>query len=362
MSTNNSAVFNSIALGSGFSDKNGVHYTLASSGSGVYTYNSDINPQYTIGVDAFNPNFNTNFQNLVNFTGQNTVTIIGANAFSGCYALSNINIGNSVINIDNDAFNNCTALTNVTIPDSVTNIGDQAFLYCIGLTNITIGNRVTNIGSQSFYLCVGLKNVTIPDSVTNIGSQSFYNCSGLTNVTIGNNVANIGNLTFFNCTALTNVTIGNSVTSIGNYAFSQCQALPSITIGNSVTTIGIRAFYNCQSLTNVYFTSTTCPSLGGSVFYGDNSTAYVPTGFDNIPGLYTNGVTNVVTGAEPPSAPGNVQAVTYQYGNATVTWSQPESITPIIKYTITSIPSTSTIIVNNTTTTANFSGLKNGTT
>jgi len=293
MSSFNTAVFNSIALGSGFSDRNGVHYTLASSGSGVYTYNSDINPQYTIGIDAFNPNFNTNFQNLVNFTGQNTVTAIGNYAFYGC-----------------------SNLTSLTIPTSATSIGRRTFKNCTNLTSITI-----------------------PNSVLTINFESFCNCTNVTSVTIGNNVTFIDQQAFFFDTSLTYVNIPSSVTSLGYNAFARCSNL------------------------NIYFSSTTCPSLLGDVFFqANNSTAYVPTGFDNVSGLLSNGIRNVVTGVGPPSTPGNVQAVTYQYGNATVTWTQSTSTPSVTSYTVTSIPSSSTIIVNNTTTTANFSGLKNGTT
>ena len=60
-----------------------------------------------------------------------SVTSIGDNAFTSCYALSSVTIPNSVKSLGNSAFDGCTGLTSVTIPNSVTNIGDNAFAYCI---------------------------------------------------------------------------------------------------------------------------------------------------------------------------------------------------------------------------------------
>ena len=51
------------------------------------------------------------------------------------------------------------SLTSVTIPDSVTNIGADAFSGCSSLTSVTIPNSVTSIGSGTFYGCTSLTSV-----------------------------------------------------------------------------------------------------------------------------------------------------------------------------------------------------------
>ena len=77
----------------------------------------------------------------------NSVTNIGAGAFSDCENLTGVIIGNSVISIGDRAFRACS-LTNVTIPGSVTNIGVEAFADNYFLTSAYfLGNAPSNDGS-----------------------------------------------------------------------------------------------------------------------------------------------------------------------------------------------------------------------
>ena len=210
----------------------------------------------------------------------NSVTEIGAAAFSDCESLISIVVEQG--NVKYDSRDNCNAIIetasntliigcqNTTIPNSVTRIGDWAFEKCSGLTSITIPNSVTSIGKGAFYGCYDLTSITIPNSVTEIGSCAFQDCTALTSVTIPNSVTSIGEGTFYGCSNLTSVTIPNSVMSIGIYAFSGCSSLTSVTIPNSVTSIGAGAFENCSSLTSI-----TIPNsvkwIGGYAFKGCSS-------------------------------------------------------------------------------------------
>ena len=99
----------------------------------------------------------------------------------------------------------CSGLTTVTIPNSVTSIGASAFSFCSGLTMVTIPNSVTSIGEFAFQYCSDLTSVTIPNSVTSIGRGVFFECSSLTSVTIPNSVTSIGEFAFRGCTGLTSV-------------------------------------------------------------------------------------------------------------------------------------------------------------
>ena len=230
-------------------------------------------------------------ESLTSVTIPDSVTSIGWHAFDGCTSLTGIwvaegnshyasdasgvlfnkdkttlvqcpgafaayTIPNSVTSIGADAFSYCRSLTSVTIPDSVTSIGESSFYKCTSLTSVTIPDSVTSIGYKAFGSCESLTSVTIPDSVTSIGDGAFSCCTSLTSVTIPNSVTSIGDSAFFDCTSLTSVTIPNSVTIIGVAAFSCCTSLTSVTIPDSVTIIGGSAFFDCDNLTDVYYTGT----------------------------------------------------------------------------------------------------------
>ncbi len=211
----------------------------------------------------------------------NSVTEIGNCAFNRCWGLTSVTIPNSVTTIGDRAFSYCGRLTSVTIPNSVTTIGAEAFSDCSGLTSVTIPNSVTTIGIYTFHNCIGLTSVTISNSVTTISEGAFDNCRGLTSVTIPNSVVSIGNRAFSDCSGLTSVTIPNSVTAIGGSAFSGCSGLTSVTIPNSVTTIGDGAFY-CESLKSIYCQWTEpieCDPFSYLSYYMCNNVVlYVPVG------------------------------------------------------------------------------------
>ena len=208
--------------------------------------------------------------------------------------------GLPVIGIGTQAFIDCTGLTSITIPDSVIIVGPEAFSGCYNVTEFYIeegnvayhstGNclietesktliagckasqipsdgSVTNIGMAAFRGCKDLTSITIPDSIISVDREAFSHCTGLTSVIIGNGVTDIGYETFAFCDNLTNLLIGNSVTSIGSQAFQYCSNLTSIVIPSSVTSIGSHAFSYCTSLTNVTIPESVT-TIGSEAFNG----------------------------------------------------------------------------------------------
>ncbi|MBP5658714.1 MAG: leucine-rich repeat domain-containing protein [Paludibacteraceae bacterium] len=83
--------------------------------------------------------------------------------------------------IVSEAFKNNTEITSVTLPENVTTIEGQAFMGCTALTDLDLGS-VQQISSYAFEGCTSVDNVVIPPTVTNIDAYAFYGCTALHNV------------------------------------------------------------------------------------------------------------------------------------------------------------------------------------
>lgn len=172
-----------------------------------------------------------------------TVTSIGADAFSCCYSLRSIKIPNSVTSIGENAFLMCSSLESVAIPDSVESVGEWAFAECTSLKSAKISNKLSIISSWMFSNCNSLSNVVIPDSVKTIAQSAFVDCSSLSQVSIPESLESIGDWAFCNCSSLSDVTLPESLKIIGYESFSKCTALKSVVIPKNVKSIGYGAFY-----------------------------------------------------------------------------------------------------------------------
>ena len=219
------------------------------------------------------------------------VTSIGERAFSGCEALTSIEIPNSVTSIGERAFFGCKALTSVEIPNSVTSISTGAFEGCEALTNIDVAEGNANYVSidgvlydkekKTLIQCPGRKNnIEIPNSVTEIGDDAFWGCEALTNIEIPNSITSIGAEAFCGCKALKKIKIPNSVTSIGDHAFCECKALKKIKIPNSVTKIEEGAFKWCEALTSIEIPNSVT-SIGEWAFDGCKALTNIDVAEDN---------------------------------------------------------------------------------
>lgn len=103
---------------------------------------------------------------LTSVTIPNSVTAIGSQAFQACTGLTSIVVESG--NTEYDSRDNCNAIIETStnrlrqgckttvIPNSVTSIGAYAFSGHSTLTDITIPNSVTEIGSSAFEYCSSL--------------------------------------------------------------------------------------------------------------------------------------------------------------------------------------------------------------
>lgn len=181
-----------------------------------------------------------------------SLEFIDRSAFARCTALTDVEFGEKLIFIDEGAFEGCTGLTSVTIPGNVKQIGDKAFAGCSGLTEITISNGVEEIGDNAFEGCTGLTSITVPDSVERIGKDAFRRCTGLTSVELGDGFSAIFSGTFAVCTSLTRITIPDSVRVIHDGAFEACIQLTEVTLGFWISQVSPLAFSSCTSLTSIH--------------------------------------------------------------------------------------------------------------
>ena len=267
----------------------------------------------SIGNCAFNCCYR-----LTSITIPHSVTSIGEDVFSQCSSLKFIDVASensNYISVNGVLFNKdktelkCYPASktgdNYVIPDSVTSIGASAFSSCDDLTSIAIPDSVIYIGSYAFYNCTSLKTVAIPASVEYIEFEAFYNCTSLKEVTIPASVKFISDEAFGYCydkkvdgfkinyvnntwghwyatkngfsdeaclvtNELDDGTLeidryagnsatyeipaeigGKKVTGIKSNAFSGCTEMTSVTIPDSVTYIDYSAFYNCTLLKEV---------------------------------------------------------------------------------------------------------------
>ncbi|MBR3886260.1 MAG: fimbrillin family protein [Alistipes sp.] len=96
-------------------------------------------------------------------------------------------------------------------------------------------------------------------------------------ITFDGDVTSIGSGAFVSCNC-TDIVLPNSVISIGDTSFA-ASSITSIVIPNGVQTIEANAFRTCSSLENVYFKSTTPPTIGEYVFvsvWSDEAGDWIP--------------------------------------------------------------------------------------
>ena len=252
---------------------------------------------------------------------------IGANAFSYCSNLQQIEIPDSCVSIGMKAFYKCVNVQSVTLGSSLNHIGKDAFsdlAYCEtvnvntdkirnpsvsesnrtsfkGLGSMTqgvsaaFGNEVTKADFEMFKgakitsVTLG-KNITNIDGIENLDyleeinvdeeNETFYAENGilytgtklvfaprnLTDIIIKNGTTEIGDAAFYKTKAKT-VKIPAGVTKIGDYAFSQSETLKSVTLNRGLETIGECAFEFCTKL-KVLLMPTGLKTIGRCAFEG----------------------------------------------------------------------------------------------
>lgn len=226
-----------------------------------------------------------------------TVTKIESRAFELCKKLVTLKIGSTdankvdlsnVTEIGASAFRGCSAITEVCFKNSADLIiGESAFGSCESITelDIPVGNA-DHLGAHAFDGCIKLRTVKLQESLTYLsnslfqqaGAKStegvkFYVGSDLTPGKLPSQIAYIGNgcfqgaylnkLDLSSCTKLTEIRDGafsssakfnrheaglilpGSLLKIGEDAFNMC-GIDRLVIPDKCADIGKNAFYLCQ--------------------------------------------------------------------------------------------------------------------
>ncbi len=131
--------------------------------------------------------FNSAFEqctNLKTVTFTDKVTRVSSKAFYRCTDLSKLNFSPSIETIGISAFSG-SGLSYVQIPAGITIIGANAFSGCPQLGYVSLPKGLGAIGDKAFYQCQKLIKLKVPSSVTKIGTQALgYSSGGKTNLTV----------------------------------------------------------------------------------------------------------------------------------------------------------------------------------
>ena len=234
------------------------------------------------------------FQNCKKLTSINLparLTQFASNIFSGCTALSDINIDKNCANYqsingmvtsgDGKTLLYCSPgkRGEVRIPNSIESIETEAFKYCNYITKLSIAASVTSMGNRAFYGCSELTTVHFEGAQDAqeavIGYQAFERCYKLSSVLFDDdvNITKLDKYAFEYCTALKSITLPASLVKIDNYALGYCSLLSEVKFaeGTVFVDVSVSAFEKSLKLTKIYIPSTmediptgainACPSI-----------------------------------------------------------------------------------------------------
>lgn len=282
---------------------------------------------------------------LTNLILPNSLTEIGAYAFSGNAVLNELRLSEGVETIGENAFSGLTSLTEITLPASVKVLSDYALSGCTALETAVFatGSALETLGESVFSGCNALHSFRLPDSSADFFSRASLYGSVLTELTsvadryvavegvlysadgtvalacapkrassveIAEGCVEIADNAFRGCDVLTGVTLASTVESIGKHAFDACASLEnlifasqgslttldeyafassgltSLTVPATVREINARAFYDCDALAFVDLSAITAEELGEYAFSDNDALAAVNLGAIRAIGEY----------------------------------------------------------------------------
>ncbi len=228
--------------------------TAQSPEKGAYQYENRVLTEYTGTKTRIHPHLTVSKEPVVGlgdgvFKDSQTIeyfsvahndefTTIGAESFMNS-SLREVDLFDSVTTIGARAFTNCAQLETLTLPDSLTTIGEGALDGLTGLKKLVIKCDPALIPAGAFANMPNLSEVTVESGAI---PAHMFEGSGVTALTLGAGVTEIGEKAFAD-TALNAAELTN-VTAIGAGAFED-SALERVRLSASAS-VGERAFANTK--------------------------------------------------------------------------------------------------------------------
>lgn len=245
-----------------------------------------------------------NCLNLKRIVLHNKIDGLGDELFSGCDALSDIEIpGNPVYRVCDGMLVNChngalmraaNAVNDIcVIPERVVSVNAGSFERS-SVREIVLSSETAFISAKAFIGCEKLqkfqmsrsslsgadvkKHFSVPDgilynrdmttlirfpsgyegtnyiveeSVIHIADSAFSETVNLDSITFTGNLRTIGRKAFGHCKKITSLLLPKGIISIEERAFQYCISLKSVMLPPSIETIGDFTFYGCTSIETI---------------------------------------------------------------------------------------------------------------
>ncbi len=165
---------------------------------------------------------------VVKLAEEPSLRYIGISAFENS-AITSFEIPANVVTLKNAIFKNATKLSKIVFNEGLTYIGASAFEGCTALTEIKLPESMVDVANNAFKNA-GLKSVNTGDGLLKIASDAFAGNKKLTDVYLGKNVEKLGEGAFKDCAALVAVNLPASLKDFSALAFAGCTSLAKITV------------------------------------------------------------------------------------------------------------------------------------
>ena len=229
-----------------------------------------------------------------------TVTSLGAGAFSACASLSEFKGGKGLTAIGDSTFAGCTALSQIDGLGNVKTIGASAFAGCTSLASYPFASGLTSIGGLAFSYS-GLTSLVLPDSVTTVGDQAFAFCTELVSASLSSSLSSLGRQAFRSCVNLKSVDTFGGVDEIMDGAFDGCSLLASLPSLSGVKKINRNAFRNCaRAFAAGLDIPASVDEIAGGAFEGCDALGQIEF-FGNAPTISSTAFADVTAKAIYPS-------------------------------------------------------------